>query len=160
MSKDKWQGWLASNDLKVNLMNQLDAHCVCRVPISRQQSVPGSERLVWVPLLNHLTDDWRKELTDASILVAKLLLWHGVLLQLVVSLRELLGGINVGVHNMSFCVPEGNFSVCNVSSQLTQSAELQSMVDNMDAQWVFQGPGNLGPDSWLLLRRSDDIESE
>ena len=43
MSKDKWQGWLASNDLKVNLMNQLVAHCVCRVPITRQQSVPGSD---------------------------------------------------------------------------------------------------------------------
>ncbi len=42
MIKDKWQGWLASNDLKVNLMNQLVAHCVCRVPITRQQLVPGS----------------------------------------------------------------------------------------------------------------------
>lgn len=43
MSKDKWQGWLASSDLKVNLMNQLVAHCVCRVPITRQQVVPGSD---------------------------------------------------------------------------------------------------------------------
>ena len=120
-----------------------------------------SNRLVWVPLLNHLTDDWQtRELTDVSILVAKLLFWHDVLLQPVVSLRELLGGIDVGVHEMSFCVPEGNFSVCDVSSQLTHSAELQSMVNNMDAQWAFRGPGNFGPDSWLLLRRSDDAESE
>lgn len=245
MSRDKWQGWLASSDLKVNLMNQLVAHCVCRVPITRQQIVPGSDaagatvtwqdlenddvayigepgqglgsgdsgdsssngasaaavaaasepgsegvtnpdsethlvsmppvllvaayrfmkapsnRLVWVPLLNHLTDDWQtRELTDVSILVAKLLFWHDVLLQPVVSLRELLGGIDVGVHEMSFCVPEGNYSVCDVSSQLTHSAELQSMVNNMDAQWAFRGPGNFGPDSWLLLRRSDDAESE
>lgn len=43
MSRDKWQGWLASSDLKVNLMNQLVAHCVCRVPITRQQIVPGSD---------------------------------------------------------------------------------------------------------------------
>jgi len=43
MSKDKWQGWLGSNHLKVHLMNQLVAHCVCRVPITRQQSVPGSD---------------------------------------------------------------------------------------------------------------------
>lgn len=43
ISKDKWKGWLASNDLKVNLMNQLVAHCVCRVPITRQQKVPGSD---------------------------------------------------------------------------------------------------------------------
>jgi len=119
-----------------------------------------SNRLVWVPLLNHLTDDWRtRELTDVSILVAKLLFWHDVLLQPVVSLRELLGGVDVGVHEMSFCVPNDNFSVCDVSSQLTHSAELQSMVSNMDAQWAFRGPGNFGPDSWLLLRRSDDTAS-
>lgn len=128
------------------------AYWFLKVPISR---------LVWVPLLNHLTDDWRsRELTDVSILVAKLLFWHDILLQPVVSLRELLGGIDVGDHEMSFCVPEGNFLVCDVISQLTQSDELQSMVNNMDAQWAFRGPGNFGPDSWLLLRRSDDTGSE
>lgn len=37
MSKDKWQGWLGSDELKVHMMNQLVAHCVCRVPITRQQ---------------------------------------------------------------------------------------------------------------------------
>ncbi len=42
MSEGKWQGWLSSNPLNVHLMNQLVAHCVCRVPIDRQQSVPGS----------------------------------------------------------------------------------------------------------------------
>ena len=56
MSKDKWQGWLASDVLKVNLMNQLVAHCVCRVPITRQQSVPGSDaagaRVTWQDLEN------------------------------------------------------------------------------------------------------------
>ena len=78
-------------------------------------------RLVWVPLLNHLTDDWRThELTDVSILVAKLLFRHDVLRQSVVSLRELLGVIDVGVHDMSFCVPDSNISVCDVSSKLTQ----------------------------------------
>ena len=41
MTRDKWQGWLANDDSKVNLMNQLVAHCVCRVPITRQQLVPG-----------------------------------------------------------------------------------------------------------------------
>ena len=120
-----------------------------------------SNRLVWIPLLNHLTDDWRnRELSDVSILVAKLLFWHDVLLQPVVSLRELLGGIDVGVHEMSFCVPEGNFRVWDVKHQLTQPAELQSMVNNMDAKWAFRGPGNVGLDSWLLLQRSDDTTSE
>lgn len=61
---------------------------------------------------------------------------------------------------MSFRVPEGNFAVSDVNSQLTQSAELESMVNNMESQWAFRGPGNFGPDSWLLLQRSDDAESE
>ena len=43
MSRDKWQSWLDGNVLKVHLINQLAAHCVCRVPITRQQSVPGSD---------------------------------------------------------------------------------------------------------------------
>lgn len=120
-----------------------------------------SNRLAWLPLLNRLSDDWRsRELTDVSILVAKLFFWHDVLLQPVVSLRELVGDINVGAHEMSLCVPEGNFAVCDVSSQLTQPAEVQSMVNNMDTQWAFQGPGNFCPDSWLLLRRSDATQSE
>ena len=42
MHRDKWQSWLADNPVKVNLLNQLVAHCVCRVPITRQQLVPGS----------------------------------------------------------------------------------------------------------------------
>ncbi|KAL3155950.1 hypothetical protein ABBQ32_012943 [Trebouxia sp. C0010 RCD-2024] len=41
--KDKWVSWLGADPIKVNLLNQLVAHCVCRVPISRQQLVPGSQ---------------------------------------------------------------------------------------------------------------------
>ena len=42
MSRDKWQSWLDGNAPKVHLINQLVAHFVCRVPITRQQLVPGS----------------------------------------------------------------------------------------------------------------------
>ena len=56
MSKDRWQDWLSSNDLKVHLMNQLVAHCMCCVPITRQQSVPGSDlagaTITWQDLEN------------------------------------------------------------------------------------------------------------
>lgn len=63
---------------------------------------------------------------------------------------------------MPLCVPEGHFSVCEVSSheELTAPAQLQRMVNNMDVQWAFRGPGNLGPDSWLLLQRDDGNGSE
>ena len=42
MRDTKWQPWLASNPLNVNVMNQLVAHCVCQVPITRQQAIPSS----------------------------------------------------------------------------------------------------------------------
>ena len=120
---------------------------------------PVLNRMVWVPLLNQLTDEWRqRELTDISVLVAKLLFWHDILHQHVVSLSALLGGIEVGEHEMSLYVPEGHFSVCEISSheEITGSAQLQKMVSNMDVQWAFRGPGNLGPDSWLLLQQCHD----
>ncbi|KAL3130669.1 hypothetical protein ABBQ38_008059 [Trebouxia sp. C0009 RCD-2024] len=41
--KDEWVSWLGADPIKVNLLKQLVAHCVCRVPISRQQLVPGSQ---------------------------------------------------------------------------------------------------------------------
>ena len=86
--------------------------------------------LVRVPLLNHLTDDWQsREVTDIAILVAKLLFWRDVLLKPVVSLRELLVGVDVGDYEMSFCVPEGHFRVFPLTSQLREPAALQSLVN-------------------------------
>ena len=56
MSRDKWRDWLSSNHLRVHLINQLVAHCVCRVPITRQQVVPGSHAagatITWQDLEN------------------------------------------------------------------------------------------------------------
>lgn len=114
-----------------------ETHVVSMPPVplvvAYQFMKDASSGLEWVPLLNHLIDAWQtQELTDASTY-----LWHDVLLQPDVSLRELLEIIDVAVHEMSFCVPKGKFSGWDVSSQPTQSAELQSMVNNTDAKWVF-----------------------
>ena len=111
-----------------------------------------------MPLLNQLTDGWRdRELTDVSTLVVKLLLWHDVFRKPVVSLNDLLGGIGVGEHDMSLCVPTDHFSVHDVRTQaeMTVPAQPQHMVSNMDVEWAFRGPGSIGPDSWLLLRCPD-----
>lgn len=118
--------------------------------------------LVWVPLLNQLTDEWRqRELTDVSILVAKLLFMHDTLQQPWVALSDLLGCVDVGEHQMLFCVPEDHFSVCDISHSLDPgSAQLEDMVSNMGTQWAFRGPDKFGPDSWLLLRRYDTSVSE
>ncbi len=49
-------------------------------------------RMVFVPLLQHLADNWQdRELTDVSVLVAKLFLWRHVMKQATVQLSELLG---------------------------------------------------------------------
>lgn len=92
-----------------------ETHIVSMPPVLlvaayRCMKVPSS-KLVWVPLLHRLSDERRqRELTDVRILVAKLLLWHDVLRQPVVSLKELLGGVDVGDHDMSFCVPHKTFA--------------------------------------------------
>ena len=120
---------------------------------------PASNSLVWVPLLSQLTDGWReRELTDVSILVARLFFWHGVMQRREVLLSALLGGIDVGDLEMSLCSPGGHFSVCEVTKHDVpmHPAQLHSMVGDMNMRWAFQGPGNPGLDSWLLLRQNDE----
>lgn len=41
--QDQWNSWLGPGQFKVNLLNQLVAHCICRIPIARPNIVPGSE---------------------------------------------------------------------------------------------------------------------
>ena len=73
--------------------------------------------LVWVPLLTQLTDNWHaRKLTDVSILVAKLHLWRAVLHKETVALSALLGGVDVGDHEMCLCIPYNNFKVYTVSN--------------------------------------------
>lgn len=115
--------------------------------------------LMWVPLLKQLTDEWQqRELTDVSILVARLMLMRDTLQKPSILLSDLLGGVDVGKHQMSFYVPESHFSVCDIKSrQELSSAELKNMVSNMDTQWAFRDPSNPGLGSWLLLQRNGTL---
>lgn len=116
---------------------------------------PSNNRLAWVPLLRQFTDEWRQpELTGVSILVARLRFWHDVLHQPQVLLSDLLGGIDVGGHEKYLCVPDGHFSVWETSSHEDPMvpAQLANMVSNIATQWAYQGPGNPGPNAWLLLQ--------
>lgn len=117
----------------------------------------NNSRLAWVPLLKQMTDEWRQpELTGVSILVAKHCFWHDVLHQPQVLLSDLLGGMDVGRHETYLCVPDGHFSVWETSSHEDPmaSSQLANMVSNIATQWAFQGPGNPGPNAWLLLQCS------
>ena len=112
--------------------------------------------MVLVPLLQHLADSWQdRELTDVSVLVAKLFLWRHVMEEATVYVSELLGGIQLGLSDMEVCVPTSNFAVHKVSEQLT-SAEFGQQLQNADCRWAFIGPGNHLADSWLLLRQAAD----
>ena len=43
MIQSKWSKWLGDDDALVNMLNQIVAHSVCRVPITRKSKVPGTE---------------------------------------------------------------------------------------------------------------------
>lgn len=43
MTSGKWNKWLADHPSVVNMVNQVVAHSVCRVPITRKSKVPGTE---------------------------------------------------------------------------------------------------------------------
>ena len=112
--------------------------------------------MVFVPLLQQLADNWQDcELTDVSVLVAKLFLWRHVMNEATVYLSQLLGGIELGLSDMEFCVPTSNFAVHKASEQLT-SAEFGQQLQTAECRWAFIGPGNHLADSWLLLRRAAD----
>ena len=112
--------------------------------------------MVFVPLLQELADNWQdSELTDVSVLLAKLFLWRHVMNEATVYLSELLGGIELGLSDLEFCVPTSNFAVHKVSEQRT-SAEFGQELQTAKCRWAFIGPGNHLADSWLLLRRAAD----
>ena len=116
----------------------------------------NQQGMVFVPLLQHLADNWQdRQLTDVSVLVAKLFLWRHVMKQATVQLSELVGGIELGLSDMELCVPTSDYAVHKVDEQLT-SAEFEQQLQNADSRWAFVGPQNYLADSWLLLRRAAD----
>ena len=116
----------------------------------------GKQGMVFVPLLQHLADNWQdRELTDVSVLVAKLFLWRHVMNQDTVQLSELLGGIELGMSDTEFCMPTSDYEVHKVGEQLS-SVEFEQLLQNAECRWAFIGPQNYLSDSWLLLRRAAD----
>ena len=102
----------------------MEEHLVCTPPlllVAAYRSMPLSNgSLLWVPLLSQLTDNWRaRELTDVSILVAKLLLCRVVLHKETMTLSALLGGVDVGEHDLCLCIPDDRSSRCTLSAAMT-----------------------------------------
>ena len=116
--------------------------------------------LVFIPLLHQLSDEWQqREITDCSVLVAKLFLMRRVMGWDTVLLSELLGAIDVGPDNrcdFEVDIPMDNFSVHQLNQQLEggQFRQLMARLE-VDGQWALVGPKNFGPDSWLLLKEHE-----
>lgn len=141
------------------------AHFVTMPPVlllTAYRFMQGAKHeLVWMPLLTQMTGEWCDwELTDVSILVARLFFWHNVFRQSVISLEQLLGGMDVGEHNIELCVPNSHFHVFDIKShvELTDHAQLAPTAATMDRRWAYQGPGSPGPDSWIILQQGGENE--
>lgn len=115
----------------------------------------GKHGMAFVPLLQHMADNWQDgELSDVSVLVAKLFLWRHVMNQDTVELSELLGGSKLGRYALEVCVPTSDYEVHKVGEQLS-SVEFEQLLQNAECQWAFIGPQNHLSDSWLLRRAAD-----
>ena len=123
---------------------------------AQQQLEVGLKRLVPVPLLQYLADDWRsREETDVGILVLKLCLLRLVMGQEEASLSELYGNLATDHGSLRIRIPEKGFVVQRISKQMTQG-DFQQLLRSADAgSWAFIGPGNKGMDSWLTLKTKD-----
>ena len=125
---------------------------------AQQQLEVELDRLVPVPLLQYLADDWRsREETDVGILVLKLCLLRLVMGQEEASLSELYRELENTDHgSLRIRVPEKGFRVKRIEEQMTQEG-FQQLLSRADASsWAFIGPGNKGIDSWLTLKDKDN----
>ena len=111
--------------------------------------------LPFLPLLSQLTDDWRSwELTDVGMIVLRLLMYSKVLIFQEVKLSELLG-IPLS-EDVAVRVPQHKLWVRLLSKQLTDS-DMEKLVKEFrcspeeDRYFAFLGPGNKGPDGWIIL---------
>jgi len=133
--------------------------CICPLLVIAAENLEvGRFRLCPVPLQN-LQLQWRdQERTDISVLVLKLQLLHCVRKEDNVTLARLfeqMAGEPYG--DIRLEVPTSNFSPVTVNFHLTNKEFLKlSEKAALGGDWAFLGPGNNGPDSWLMLKLAED----
>ena len=92
---------------------------------------------------------------DIVALMARLWLLNKVVKQPTVQLSGLLGGIDVGAHEVTLRVPNSGFELEHISWQV-DAEELANEADNVDTTWAYHAPANAAAGSWLLLRSEAD----
>mmetsp|Transcript_28609 Transcript_28609/g.62959 ORF Transcript_28609/g.62959 Transcript_28609/m.62959 type:complete len:796 (+) Transcript_28609:220-2607(+) len=114
----------------------------------------GRKSLPSVPLFRLVIGEWRsRELTDVSMLVLKMQFLSEVLHTTEVQLEMLVPGAS---EDITLKVPQKHFKVSSVDKQL-RKGDLQALATKarQGDPWAFVGPGNSGPDGWVLLESTD-----
>ncbi len=94
-------------------------------------------------------------LTDAALLMTRLWLLNTIIRQPTVRLSQLLGGIDVGPHEVVLRVPSSGFTHHHISHQVDQ-AEFAAQTARVDMAWAYMGPTTADVSSWLYLRSESE----
>lgn len=90
------------------------------------------------------------------ILILRLCLLRKVFKEETVLLKDLFSGLACSsLGNAEVSIPEEGFRIVRVTEQIQSNEFISKMFALSEDQWAFIGPGNSGPDAWLILRRAD-----
>ncbi len=101
-----------------------------------------------VPLAS---EAWSASTADIAVLMARLWLLHTVVKQPTVRLSQLLGGIDVGTHEVVLRVPTSGFVLGHIRWQM-ERADFEIVARRVDTSWAYLGLRDAEIDSWLFLR--------
>ncbi len=134
-------------DQLVRLPNLLAAAASRQLRIDMKRLAPG-------PVFSFLDDSWRsREQSDLWIFMLRLQLCRQVLKQKSTELQELYSGFEGSRHaSLEVDIPASGYELHRVHTQLTGRSFETFLKGNPDDHWAFLGPGNSGPDGWLILR--------
>ena len=105
--------------------------------------------------LIQLTENWEdREQSDVGLLMLRLQLARTVFDEHTLPLKQLCQGLDfLG----TVSIPKGHYTIHHVREQLTAASfKTRCLTGEPAPHWAFLGPGNWGPDGWLVLRDMDE----
>ena len=112
--------------------------------------------LVWTRVrgLQHFLESWEDwEQSDLGLLMLRMQLVRDVFGESCLESEELCKGLALG----KLCIPTDDYNIYKVEQQLTAASFKECCLKHAtsDSRRAFLGPGNWGPDGWLILWRPD-----
>jgi len=108
----------------------------------------GSAGALPMPLAS---EAWSASTADIAVLMARLWLLHTVFKQPTVRLSQLLGGVDVGTHEVVLRVPTSGLVLGHIRWQM-ERADFEIVARRVDTSWAYLRLKNADIDSWLFLR--------